>query len=339
MTGYYVIAREAWDHPLFKAEPFTELQAWFWMIGEASWCDKSVRVNNRAVIELKRGQFVHARRYLASVWRWDESKVRRFLEKLVKAGNIDRLPTAEATIITICNYDKYQLTRPANDPPTDQPATSPRPKEEELKKIKTDVDEVARPLVSDSAFEIATELGKVCGFKEPLDWPPAWCGAPMRVQTWLNSGWQRDEILTASREAVGKKRDGPPSSINYFEKPIASFRAKQSAPVPKVEIVKQEVVHVVQGAGQSNSAIIGAADKLIQGGVRFAPKPSMFPGNSGAASENVVRLLPQGGCERSGDLHGGDHGGSGGVPGGSGDTRHRPEDGPASEVELPSDCG
>jgi hypothetical protein len=92
--------------------------------------------------------------------------------------------------------------------------------------------------------------------------------------------------------------------------------------------------------GKTASPLIAAADANVAGGISFGPKPNlMHPASRSGAGENVVRLLPEGGRERPGDVHGGDHGNSRGIPGGSGGARHRPEDGDRSEVELPSDCG
>lgn len=341
MSGVFQVARTFFDHPAFAPERFTEREAWMWLIGNCVWEPKRIRVGN-CVVNLERGQCAFSLRFMASRWMWSEPKVRRFLNRLKTDAMVLVDTTQQVTQITVCNYDKYQFGRRGdvspNDAASDAAPTQHRRKEKELKNLKTDVDDGGGgKLVSDSAFEIATEIGKLCGFNGPLDWPPQWAGAPMRVQTWLNTGWPREMILAASTEAVGKKRDGPPSSINYFEKPIASFIARQAAPMPKVEIVKQEVVHVVQGSGNANSGnVIDAQRRLVERLDRLGPVRAEICSGAGA---DPVRLLPKGGRERPGDVHDRNHRNSGGISRGNSGACDGPTDGASPEVELPSDCG
>lgn len=96
--GVFAVHRRLFEHPLFKNEPFTEREAWIWMISEAAWKSTKVRVN-RTVFIVERGQFVHALRFLAKRWQWSEARVRRFLERLKLERMIDALPCADATRI------------------------------------------------------------------------------------------------------------------------------------------------------------------------------------------------------------------------------------------------
>lgn len=100
--------------------------------------------------------------------------------------------------------------------------------------------------LSNECFEIAREVGKLCGYPEPIDWPPKWSQSHFRVQTWLNEGWSRENIIAAVTETMAAKRDGPPQSINYFDKPIANFIARRAAPLPEVKIQEREIVHVIR---------------------------------------------------------------------------------------------
>jgi hypothetical protein len=120
----------------------------------------------------------------------------------------------------------------------------------------------ARPLVSPEATKLADELAEICGHgTDPKAFPPAWHGAPMRVQTWLDSGWHPEIIAAAVREAVAKKRDGPVENVAYFEKPIARAIARQSAPLPVEKPLEQQ--EVPYAAGKSQSPLIAAADRLV----------------------------------------------------------------------------
>jgi hypothetical protein len=37
MRGAFWVSRGVFDHPLFRGEPFTQREAWLWLIAEAAW--------------------------------------------------------------------------------------------------------------------------------------------------------------------------------------------------------------------------------------------------------------------------------------------------------------
>ena len=41
--GVFAVSREIWDDPDFADEPFTQREAWMWLIGAACWKDQKVR--------------------------------------------------------------------------------------------------------------------------------------------------------------------------------------------------------------------------------------------------------------------------------------------------------
>lgn len=135
--GVFAVHRGIFDHPIFAPEPFTEREAWLWMLSAAAWTAKRVRVG-KAMFDLQRGQLVFATRFVATKWKWAHSKVVRFLKRLKTDTMVTTLATREATLITICNYDQYQFGRNAtetqSETQTGTPAERQRNKEEELKK-------------------------------------------------------------------------------------------------------------------------------------------------------------------------------------------------------------
>lgn len=108
--GGYFIARAIWEHPSFTGEPYSEREAFMWLIGAAAWEDRVVRVNGKP-LHLKRGQLAHSLRFLAAKFGWPEPRVRRFLHRRTTDAQIDAEATQGSTRITICNYDEYQHTR------------------------------------------------------------------------------------------------------------------------------------------------------------------------------------------------------------------------------------
>jgi len=140
--GYIFVDRGIWDHDVFPREPFTNREAWIWMIGTAVWKATRVRAG-RKLVTLERGQLCFSERFLAEKWMWSKSRVRRFFDILKTEAMIETKTDHEATHITICNYNKYQLggttDKTTNEPDTGPPADHRRTKEEELKEVKKEI--------------------------------------------------------------------------------------------------------------------------------------------------------------------------------------------------------
>lgn len=101
------VSRELWNDPDFDDGPMTQREAWLWMIAEAAWRPRKVR-RGRQVLELQRGQLAHSIRFMSDAWGWSKSAGHRFLKKLEKRDAIRIAGGTDATVITICNYDRYQ---------------------------------------------------------------------------------------------------------------------------------------------------------------------------------------------------------------------------------------
>lgn len=155
--GFIAIDRGLFDHPTFAPEPFTEREAWVWLIAEAAWKPCKVRIG-RFPFDLERGQAVFAMRFLAQRWRWSEPRVRRFIARLTGDALVCVFATRGATVITICNYDKYQDLRRTGDAQIDaqpeQKSTQRRTNNQEPKEVSS--------LRSDTARDTPrSELAKV----------------------------------------------------------------------------------------------------------------------------------------------------------------------------------
>lgn len=120
MSGTVNISRCIWSDTAFKSEPFSEREAFMWMIMEASWKDRTKRVDN-FVVELARGQLAASVRFMAKAWGWTPAKVQRYLDRIEKLKMIYRKTDTGVTVITIGKYDEYQNkpassdTRPIQD--------------------------------------------------------------------------------------------------------------------------------------------------------------------------------------------------------------------------------
>lgn len=100
------------DSEVWGDTPYSEREAWSWMIGEANWEAREKNISGLPVM-LERGQFSHSLRFMATKFQWSKGKVERFLQK-ISVWNMIKICSKIETgqnIITICNYDKYQAKR------------------------------------------------------------------------------------------------------------------------------------------------------------------------------------------------------------------------------------
>lgn len=123
MSGFVKIERDLWDHPVFS--DFVEASAFSWMVAQAAWKPSRVRYRDK-IITLSRGQLAASTRDMAVRFGWSESRVRRFLVRLKNESMIDADSDAGVTVITLCNYSKYQDERRTTDAPSDAGATQER---------------------------------------------------------------------------------------------------------------------------------------------------------------------------------------------------------------------
>lgn len=184
MSGYYLMHRDWQDNPLFGREAFSRRDAWVWLIEQASFASKSVSIGGKTV-HLQRGQLSSSLRYMAKAWGWDEAKVRRFLSRAKSENMIDAATDAGQTVITICNYDRYQSFDKQTDAPGDAETTQERrgadAKYKEGKKGKEDTSEAKASSVAHPTREKALSSRLPINFEPVLtpdaqslvdSWPP-----------------------------------------------------------------------------------------------------------------------------------------------------------------------
>lgn len=118
MDGFISISRKIAEHWLWQDAE--RLKWWIDLLFMANWKDSKVLVGNE-LIELKRGQFTASIRYLQDRWaRRDKrgniierpslKRVLAFLVQLEREMMVTRENRKhQISVITICNYDKYQL--------------------------------------------------------------------------------------------------------------------------------------------------------------------------------------------------------------------------------------
>jgi hypothetical protein len=144
-TGTINVARSIFDHAVFKdGRPYSQREAWLWLIANAAWRPMQVMVRNgrsRELVSLDRGQLTYSRAFLRTAWSWTSEKmVRTFLARLRQEGMLDLQTGQLQTIITVCNYSAFQLggsaEGPANGPVMGQQRAGKGPEEEDIINIR-----------------------------------------------------------------------------------------------------------------------------------------------------------------------------------------------------------
>lgn len=111
MEYYIPISRRIFEHPFWcEDRVFSRFEAWLDIVQSARFEDTKQLIGNR-FIEVKRGQVLVSLRFLAGRWQWSTKKVNSFLDLLIQDKMIIKETPKETgqTVITICNYDKYNF--------------------------------------------------------------------------------------------------------------------------------------------------------------------------------------------------------------------------------------
>lgn len=103
-----MLHRQLIDHPLYFAEPFSRIMAWIDLLLLANHATGYIYVRGNR-IEVNRGQVGLSEDTLAQRWKWSRGKVRRFLNELENDQQIVQQKSRVKSLISVVNYDKYQL--------------------------------------------------------------------------------------------------------------------------------------------------------------------------------------------------------------------------------------
>ncbi|MCK4820047.1 hypothetical protein KA005_30055 [bacterium] len=115
--GWIKIHRKIAENVVWLSEPFSRGQAWVDLIMIANRKPGYFKVRGNRV-DLKAGQVGRSAASLAHRWRWSRSKVDRYLMELKKEQQIELQKSNITTLISILNYEQYQLGEPQNEPQT-----------------------------------------------------------------------------------------------------------------------------------------------------------------------------------------------------------------------------
>jgi uncharacterized phage protein (TIGR02220 family) len=129
--GYVKLFRKTLRSQVFANEGLFHL--WVWCLLKASHKEEWVTMqtgSGQTEVKIGPGQFVYGRKAAAKELRAKPSTIRDRLKKLERIGNITTQPATHFTIVSIVNWDTYQVleseTRQATQQPGDNQATTRR---------------------------------------------------------------------------------------------------------------------------------------------------------------------------------------------------------------------
>lgn len=106
--GYIVLWRCIRDNHFWQDKPFDRCRAWIDLLMMANHTPGTIRARGIS-IAVDRGQVGTSEVVMAEKWGWSRGKVRRLLKDLREQGQIVQQNNNVTSLITIVNYDTYQL--------------------------------------------------------------------------------------------------------------------------------------------------------------------------------------------------------------------------------------
>jgi hypothetical protein len=137
MSGWIKLHRDIEDHWIFKdSEVF---KRWIRLLMMANFEESKILVGGN-VVTIGKGQMIFSQENIAEKWKISRQTLRTFLNHLEKDGMILRdfaqKTNHKITILTICNYSKYQDLPTTNQPLINHRATTEQPQSNQIKECK-----------------------------------------------------------------------------------------------------------------------------------------------------------------------------------------------------------
>lgn len=120
MSGWIKLSRQLSSNDLWLGEAFTRGQAWVDLLMLTNHSDGFIRVSGQKII-INRGQCGWSQLRLSERWKWSRGKTKRFFNELENERMIELKTNNRNTIVTICNYSKFQSANVDDGTPDDTP--------------------------------------------------------------------------------------------------------------------------------------------------------------------------------------------------------------------------
>ena len=115
MEGWISIHRQIQEHWLWKSkEPFDKRSAWIDLLLMVNHQKEKIEFD-KGFMEVERGQRITSLEKLAKRWKWSRHKVSDYLNQLEQDGMLVQVRDNKKTLISIENYNKYQVQKETSD--------------------------------------------------------------------------------------------------------------------------------------------------------------------------------------------------------------------------------
>lgn len=121
MEGWIKLHRKILTSQIFKNEKL--LKVWVWCLAKATHQEYEQLVGKR-LIHLERGQFIYGRRKASEELNMKESTVRDYMQLLKNLRNLDIKSDNKFSVVTIVNWDLYQIQERKSDIKSDSKTTT-----------------------------------------------------------------------------------------------------------------------------------------------------------------------------------------------------------------------
>ena len=239
-----IVSHWIWNNPVY-------FQRWVDMIMMANWEDKEVQIAHHQ-LTVQRGQFVTALHSLAVRWNISRQAVSKFMVKLSDDKMVDTLVYGKVTIVTICNYDRYQL------------------------KNGIAVDGLVDNMVNSSVEELVAQTNNIIREKEKGKKTSDEVFSQVSLKPGPPSGMEGEVSLFDERfiQFFNSKMKG--KTIPSIRGEVLGKKRKQSIKARMREYGKDAVAQVIANAAESNFLNGGNVRGFIAS-IDWLMKPGNFP--------------------------------------------------------------
>jgi rubrerythrin len=113
MAGFVKVYRELYEHPIVHKDN-DYLSVWLYLLLNATHTEYKAEFKGQ-VITLKKGQLLCGRISISEKSMVEQSKVERILKRLISEQMIEQQTSSKNRLITILNWDKYQIVEQQNE--------------------------------------------------------------------------------------------------------------------------------------------------------------------------------------------------------------------------------
>ncbi len=257
-SGFFVVNREFWNDPDFRDGEMTQREAFLWLLSETAWKDRTKRVGS-TLVSLKRGQACHSVRFMAKAWGWSKTRVTRYLNVLKNRDTLRIEIGTGYTLITICNYDRYQSPQKATGTAPGREAGQHRDSTGTNYNQGTNTTLMTREEV-DRVVGSAMEAGGDA-MADPAKCPAVLL--PSEIFAWLKAGADFEaDVLPAIRARASRASPQSIKSWAYFRDPVMEAKARREAGIETPEISNERTSDKSDNTSRHRSAFADALREL-----------------------------------------------------------------------------